>query len=255
MRTVSIPNQKKLVKVYSVSAICLLFLGCAAMPGQPTARATHTEGPTMEEALMERYDGPRARVAVGDFKVKAAGATNDIGDGLREMLITALFNSNRFIVLEREGMKDILLEQDLGSSERVKRKTGARSGRIEGAEIFIYGVVSEFEPESSGGGVGFTIPGLPFKFGGGVKNAHMAIDVRAVDTSTGRVLFATRVEGAASDYRTEVATRIGGGRTTMPIALGTYNNTPMEKAIRVCIDKAVDYLCTKTPKKYYRHKE
>ena len=103
--------------------------------------------------------------------------------------------------------------------------------------------------------MGFTIPGLPFKFGGGVKNAHMAIDVRAVDTSTGRVLFATRVEGAASDYRTEVATRIGGGRTTMPIALGTYNNTPMEKAIRVCIDKAVDYLCTKTPKKYYRHKE
>jgi curli biogenesis system outer membrane secretion channel CsgG len=238
-----------------------LFFGCATTdtfaptaPGQPTARVTHGTGPSIQEAQMERYDGPKARIAVGDFQVKAAGATTEIGDGLREMLLTSLFNTNRFIVLERQAIQDVMLEQDLGASGRVKRPTAAPIGQIEGAELLVYGVVSEFKSDASGGGIGISMPNLPLRIGGGMKNAQMAIDLRVVDTATSRILFATRVEGKASDFQAGIGTQFGGGRTTMPISLGAYQNTPMEKAIRVCIDNAIAFLCTKTPAQYFHSK-
>ena len=231
-------------------ASCLLYLGCAT-PGEPTAKVTHTGGPSIQEAQMERYDGPRARVAVGDFQVKAAGATVEIGDGLREMLLTALFDSNRFIVLERQAIQGVLLEQDLGASGAVRPSTAAPTGLLEGAELLVYGVVSEFKMGSSGLGLGLGMPGLPFTLGGGASNSHMAIDLRVVDTATGRIVSAARVEGKTTDYSTRVGTMIGGGRTTMPVSLGAYKNTPMEKAIRVCIDKAIEHVCSKTPAQYF----
>lgn len=231
---------------------CLLCFGCAT-PGRPAARVVHDSGPSVQEAQMETYDGPKARIAVGDFQVKAAGATMEIGDGLREMLLTALFNTNRFIVLERQVIQDVMLEQDLGASGRVKKATAAPIGQIEGTELLVYGVVSEFKSGASGMGISIGMPNVPLSLGGGMKNAHMAIDLRVVETATGRIVFATRVEGKASDFSTSIGTQFGGGRSTMPVSLGSYNNTPMEKAIRVCINRAVEHLCTKTPAQYFHY--
>jgi len=242
---------KKLLSLFILMA-CLLYFGCAG-PGHPTARVTQGSGPSIQEAQMERYDGPKARIAVGDFQVKAAGATVGIGDGLREMLLTSLFNTNRFIVLERQAIQDVMLEQDLGASGRVKRGTAAPIGQLEGAELLVYGVVSEFKGDASGMGISIGMPNIPLTLGGGMKNAQMAIDLRVVETGTGRIVFATRVEGKASDFSSSIGTQLGGGRTTMPVTLGSFNNTPMEKAIRVCIDKAVQFLCTKTPAQYFHY--
>jgi curli biogenesis system outer membrane secretion channel CsgG len=236
-----------------VAAISLVLAGCASPPGQPIAEVTQTQGPSIAEARAVPYSGSKARIAVGDFQVKAGGgATAVIGDGMREMLVTALFNSNRFIVLERQAMKDILLEQDLGSSRRVVKETAAPIGRLEGVELMAYGVVSEFAMGASGVGLNIGLPNVPLQFGGGAKNAHVAIDLRLVDTATGRILFATRVQGKATDYSTSVGTTFGQGRTVMPVTLKTFQNTPMEKAIRVCIDQAVGYLCTQTPASYFQ---
>jgi curli biogenesis system outer membrane secretion channel CsgG len=239
--------RKGIMSLFFVGS-CLLYFGCG-----PTATVTHGSGPSIQEAQMEAYNGPKARIAVGDFQVKAAGATVEIGDGLREMLLTSLFESNRFIVLERQDIQNVMLEQDLGASGRVKRDTAAPIGKLEGAELLVYGVVSEFKSGASGMGIGIGMPGIPLTLGGGTKNAQMAIDLRVVETGTGRIVFATRVEGKASDFSTSIGTQIGGGRTTMPVTLGSYKNTSMENAIRVCIDKAVQFLCTKTPAQYFHY--
>jgi curli biogenesis system outer membrane secretion channel CsgG len=97
------------------------------------------------------------------------------------------------------------------------------------------------------------MPEVPFSMGGLQKEANTAIDLRVLDTATRRILCATRVQGKASDFHGSVGTVIGGGRTAMPISLGAYQNTPMEKAIRVCIDRAIDYLCSRTPGQYFHH--
>lgn len=244
---------KALQHLTILSTLLFIMSGCIGSGGGPvTTEATHSEGRDVYEAQREDYHGPKVNVAVGDFQVKAAGASNSIGDGLREMLMTALFDSNHFIVLDRQAMKDIILEQDLSSSRRAQQGTGASRGKIEGAEIYLYGVVSEFEADSGGMGLSLFSGRLPLSLGGGTKNAHMAIDLRATDTSTGRVLFATRVAGETTDYNVNVGTSIGGGSGKLPVSLGKYSNTPMEKAIRACIDKAVQQLVAKTPKQYYK---
>ena len=81
----------------------------------------------------------------------------------------------------------------------------------------------------------------------------MAIDLRVVDAKTSRILLATAIEGQATDVNLGGALggAIGGG--ALGGALGGWKNTPTEKALRVCIQKAVDFLVSRTPAEYYRY--
>ena len=73
-----------------------------------------------------------------------------IGDGMADMLTTALVNSGRYIVLERESLDTVLTEQDLGASGRIRSDTAAAIGEIEGAELLIVAAVTEFDGNSGG---------------------------------------------------------------------------------------------------------
>jgi curli biogenesis system outer membrane secretion channel CsgG len=122
----------------------------------PKATVTTPGGKSIDEAQQEAYDGPKARIAVSQFKDKTGKGwwTGAIGDGMADMLSTALFHSNRYIVLERQQVGDVLREQDLGGAGRIKKGTEAPIGEIEGAELLITGAVTEFEGAASGGGGG-----------------------------------------------------------------------------------------------------
>ena len=122
----------------------------------PKATVTTPGGKSIDEAQQEAYDGPKARIAVSQFKDKTGKGwwTGAIGDGMADMLSTALFHSNRYIVLERQQVGDVLREQDLGAAGRIKKGTEAPIGEIEGAELLITGAVTEFEGAASGGGGG-----------------------------------------------------------------------------------------------------
>jgi curli biogenesis system outer membrane secretion channel CsgG len=80
----------------------------------------------------------------------------------------------------------------------------------------------------------------------------MALDLRIIDASTSEVLASTRVQGQASDVSGTFmmgfmgSWALGGG-------LGAYANTPMEKAIRICIIEAVRYIAQTIPANYYRY--
>jgi curli biogenesis system outer membrane secretion channel CsgG len=227
----------------------------------PKATVTNPEGKSIEEAQQEAYDGPKARVAVNRFTDKTGKGwwTGAIGDGMADMLATALFHSNRYIVLERQTLGDVLKEQDLATAGRIKKGTEAPIGEIEGAELLITGAVTEFEGNQSGvgggiGGIGGTAGRILGGIAGGIKNAHMAIDVRVVDTKTSRIVAATSVEGKATDFALGGALAGAGGGGALGGALGGWSKTPTEKALRICIQEAVKFIASKTPQTYYRHK-
>lgn len=240
-----------------ISVVMTWFLTSCA----PTAKVTSTGGPSIAEAQAERYDGPKARLAVGEFRDKTAkgeGATGwfsmfgvhfkEIGDGMRDMLTTALFNTNRFIVLEREQLDEVIKEQDLAAAGRVKKGTEAPMGEIYGADLIITASVTEFEGGARGVGGGTRVLGVTM--GGAMKKAHIAIDLRIIDAKTSQIVAATTVEGSATSFGAAGATTIGGN---LPVALGGFSKTPTEKAIRVCIQNAVDYIVSRTPNEYYRY--
>ena len=226
----------------------------------PKATVTTPGGKSIEEAQQEAYDGPKARIAVSQFKDKTGKGwwTGAIGDGMADMLSTALFHSNRYIVLERQQVGDVLREQDLGAAGRIKKGTEAAIGEIEGAELLITGAVTEFEGAASGvgggiGGVGGTAGRILGGIAGGLKKAHMAIDVRVIDTRTSRIVAATSVEGEATDFALGGALAGAGGGGALGGALGGWSKTPTEKALRVCIQEAVKFVVAKTPASYYHY--
>jgi len=153
---------------FIVTAFAVMFAGCGPIgeaiqnPGRPTAETASVSKPSIDEVQLEPYDGPKARVAVyrfGDKSAKGGGGYSarvgwysaEIGNGMADMMNDALIQSNRFIVLDRQSLEDVLIEQDLGSSGRIRPETKANIGEIEGAELLIKGAVTEFEPGASGG--------------------------------------------------------------------------------------------------------
>lgn len=231
-----------------ISTLTFVTMMFALTNCAPTATVTKgTAAPTMSQAQSAPPTGAQKRVAVMKFSDKTAKGWRGVGEGMSEMLASALFESGRFIVLERQAVRDVIQEQDLGASGRVKKETAAPIGEIEGAEILIYGAVTEFEPDQAGIGGGTYIPGLKTGVIGGVKRSHVAIDLRIVDAKTSRIVATTTVTGKATDVGAGIGTQIGGGKTRMPVALGGWSKTPMEQAIRACIDQAVNFISSKAP--------
>jgi curli biogenesis system outer membrane secretion channel CsgG len=231
------------------AAALVAAAAASCAPVQPTATVTSGGGPGIAEAQSIPYNGPKARIAVSRFADKSAKGYGGIGEGMADMLTTALFNSNRFIVLERGELGEVLQEQDLAASGRVKRGTEAPVGEIEGAELLVVGAITEFEPNAGGAGGGLLVPG--FGVGLGVQTAHIAIDIRIIDAKTSRILAAHSVEGRAQDVG-----GLGGvaaAHTPLAVGFGAFAKTPMEKAIRVCLQTAVNFIAQQTPAQYYHY--
>lgn len=234
-------------------AVLTIVFGCAS--SQTTATVTSSGGPGIQQAQMEPYDGPKARVAVTKFVNKSASGHRELGQGMADMMTSAMFHSNRFIMLDRTDIGDVMEEQDLGASGRVKEKTAAPIGELEGAELLVSGAVTAFKADAGGGfgGVGVPLGGGAFMgIGAGAKKAYMAIDVKVTDARTGRIVAMATVEGNSTDWYGGFGGVIGG--VPVPFLLAGYENTPMEKAIRVCIVKAVDYIASQTPANYFHVK-
>lgn len=193
-----------------------------------SARVVSSEGaPTITQSQAVPYDGPKKSIAVKAFTFKAARGGGRVGSGMSDMLTDALFNSGRFIVLERENLKDVLDEQDLGASGRVRHSTAAPEGQLEGAELLVRGSVTQFEPRCSGGSA------IVFS----ASQACIGINLRIMDARTGRIVNATTVEATSVDKRVGFVSR-----TELPVGLGMYKGTPMEKAIRNAIQTAVNHI-------------
>lgn len=243
------------VSAVLLSSVAWTMVGCELPAGNANVRGGG--GPSIAAAQSEAYNGPKARIAIADFEDKVGGGDRGFwqpayGTGLRDMLTTELFQTNRFIVLEREQLQAVLAEQDLGASGRMKRSTAAPIGELEGAEILVKAAVTGFQPGTSGGGgnVGnlFGKAGnMIDNIGGSFSRATIAMDLRLIDTRTGRILSATSVEGSA----TSVGGNTSGSLLGRTGALSGFAKTPMERAMRECMSKAVAYVASQTPPNYY----
>ncbi len=223
----------------------LLLLTCALATAR--VRAQDGTGDTAPD---------RARIAIS--MSCDAGGCNDVVSGLNDMLTTTLVRTHRFVVLERGGgLSDAAHEVDLGESSYANRRKVVKKGGMMGAEVLVRAAITAFEPNASGTrGTGLAVPsGIPV-LGGmhfGSSDAYIAMDMRLIDVRTGEVIDATRVEGKASSFSVG---GLGGG-TIGKIGLGggldVYRNTPMEKAIAVLLDEAVQKLTDRIPARYFRH--
>ena len=242
-----------------VAVLAIALAGCAELL-EPQARVTSGQNsPTIDQAQAIPYNGPRARIAVSNFENKTGRGWQGVGNGMADMLATELVNTNRYIVLERQGLGAVTQEQDLARRGRIQQGTGAPTGQIEGAELLVMGALTGFEPNQQGGAIG--IGGGRFhrrhgSLGGiglGLSQSYVALDLRVVDARTSRIVAATTVTGRATDIAGMIGVGGYGRRSVLGGGLSAFHNTPMEKAVRVCLVEAVRFVISKTPANYYHY--
>ncbi len=184
--------------------------------------------PSYEELLKERYKGPKARLAILKFTDSARDReASQVGDGITEMLRSALLATNRYIVHTRKPLSDTFRNQDPVDSSRIKKE--------EEIDLLIDGVVKEFKPGVAGAG----------DKTGGTSNVTLMITV--TDPRTNKVLNTRRIRGEAADSES-----IGKTGIRLPEAFKDFSRTPMEKAIDIAIEQSASFIVAKTPSDSYR---
>jgi len=177
-------------------------------------------------------------LGVAEFRNETSAAWwyGGVGDDLAGMLTNELVGTGKFKVVERSKLGPVLEEQNLADAGRVSKKTGAKIGKLTGAEYLVFATVSAFEENTSGTGGGLSFRGI--SVGGKKEDAYMSVDLRVVNTTTGEIEFVRSIEARASSKGLAVGVYRGGFGGN----LGKYEKTPTGKAIRACIIEITEYL-------------
>lgn len=236
--------------VFSIALAAPFLMACAS--GGVT-----TGEEIQEEMDLPPYDGPKATVAVGPCQDKSGGAANftvgegdeqieysftrEVGQGMADMFVTGLLNTDRFRVLETGALEALEQEQDLQGEDA--------QDQMGGADLLVTCAVTSVEPNAggAGGAIVNTALGILGGGGGGIKQAEVELDIRLVDVKTREILTSFAANGTATDAG--VVGIFAGGSTAA--GLGGYSNTPIEGAVKKAILKASEHLALNTPEEYF----
>ncbi|MBI2424995.1 MAG: hypothetical protein HYV27_19365 [Candidatus Hydrogenedentes bacterium] len=136
-------------------------------------------------AASSAWCADRATVGILPFS-NPAGVNSAVGNSLADMMTTSLVKTGKFDIIERMELQKVFDEQALGASGAVDAKTAAQIGKNKGADYILIGVVTQAGESEGGGGIG----GLTLSR----KRFLLAVDVRFVDTTTGKVMFGEAFE-------------------------------------------------------------
>ena len=188
------------------------------------------------------YLGPKHVIAVLPFaiKVRDVDGADQLGEGLTEMLVTELVRSDRYLVVEREAIADIVKEQEMGMSGLVQQATAPKVGQMAGAQYMIRGAVTEFNDAAGGGGLTLGFKGG--KVGGGTRSAYLGVDVRIVDNSSGQVFASYNTSAKARSARGKVGTNFTHLGDQFQIGTSGYFSQALGIAARKAIQQVVRFI-------------
>jgi len=175
--------------------------------------------------------GPKKRVAISKFVNKTAYGKGRLGTSASDKLSTHLVKSNAFIVIEREELGKVMGEQALGMSGAVSSTTAAKAGNLLGAQALIVGSISEFGYTKTGQDAGI--------FKSKKQTVRAVVDIRAIDTTTGMIVFA---EQGIGEVDKETSQFLGFGSKS------GYDETLNGKALNAAIVKVMSNLVTNLDK-------
>jgi curli biogenesis system outer membrane secretion channel CsgG len=202
-----------------------------------SANKTKTENDSVDSRMPE-YHGVKHALGVLNFDNQAGYFSEwNLGENLRLMLESALYDSGRFVIVERAELGAVLNEQDLQASGRsAQADTVAQTGKIRSARYLATGAITEASYENSGEAGGINIKG--FRIGGSSEKADIVAVVKIIDTTSGEVIASKRVRGEAGKTALNVRYtdyNLGGN-------LGAFAKTPLGEAAQDVINAAVEFI-------------
>lgn len=233
--------------------------GCTARPQPVSVPAAPLPQPSPP-----MWVGERAKVVVMGFgnkvsldaRTKRAVADAVLGNSMKQHLVTGLHQTEQFAVLHQRGAKHTLTGQDFTAGGEIKRKAIEQIGSLDGAEFLIAGEVKVYQPSltsldagidadpffasarMSGHGVAPEARTKAFASLPALSHDRIAISVRLINAANGKTIGLTTVEGTPQEFG-----RPGGGFFDEKLIRTSGSlHTPMQKALRVCTMKAVNWI-------------
>ncbi len=243
MKTAPFPRVLRFVAVGLTAILPLLAAPFSSAADKKKKSKDEPPPDTVLAAPVKVLPGPKRVVAVGKFDCLGSFRQNfgdwDIGGGMAAMLASALSESDQFIVLERAYLSQVLSEQELKGQKAVLETTGPALGQVTGAQLLVYGAVTEFGAENSGGGFSIGFAGLP----GGLKaglgpqftKGKVSMDVRIVDTTTGRIVSNYKVQEKLKGTSWDLSF----GKDKVTMGNNFFKKTPLGEACRRAITQVV----------------
>jgi curli biogenesis system outer membrane secretion channel CsgG len=231
-----------------------------AAPAPAPAPAAYTP-PAPVPMTAAVVNAMKKRVIVDEFDYSAVmtnvaavfGTNQNIGKGIRAMLTNRLGQQQKVVIVERAKINSLMLEQDRNASNRVKQGSGAKIGRISGADALLAGDITIFGRDDkrkhvSGGGL----------FGAGVgaiaasrssDKAVVAIAYRVVDAETSEVVATGEARGESVRKSSALgaiggAFGVGGAGAEFDMTSSNFAQTIIGEATQDCVNKLADILDT-----------
>ncbi|QOY51390.1 CsgG/HfaB family protein [Candidatus Sulfurimonas baltica] len=207
-------------KLFIFFGLTLIFTGCATMQHTKTHETPTSEIPEVSKSIKEKKadepSGLKRKVAIGRFSNETRygqsffiDENNDrIGKQAMDILSSKLFETGKFIMLERADLSKIQKELEMEGSSSLKNS----------ADYLILGSITEFgRKEVSDVGIFSRVK---------KQEAFAKVHIRIVDVSTGQIIYSE--EGKGSAY-SEAGSIMGVG------AKSAYDGQLNDKAIDAAI--------------------
>jgi len=151
-------------------------------------------------------------------------------NAIDEKLASKLFDTGRFIVLEREAMEPLLQEKAIKEDN-----TGqSQKGKIIPAQALIRAKLTDFSIARRGSGIGVNVGSIG-RIGGNVTQAQAAVNLTIFDVDTSALMATADASGKAqsTSFKLQSGARFGFAD------FSTFENSPLGDAMNKALDATV----------------
>ena len=229
-------------RIASLAIATSLLCGCATLEKtqvqQSNAAGTVISATQTEQVLNTK--SLKRKVAIGRFSYESKygqnffidAENNPIGKQAMDILSAKLFETDRFIMLERADLIQIEKELALGGQEALKNA----------ADFIIVGSITEFgRKEVSDVGIFSRVK---------KQQAHAAVNIRIIDVATGQIIYSEQGKGIAYS---EAGTVLGIGSKAGYD--GTLNDKVLDAAITNLASNIIENMLDKPWRSYILSQE
>ena len=239
-----------MIKTFFTLSLLAVLVGCASTP-IPPAKTEATLTPRTSTYLdLKRLPEPKGKIIAsvysfrdqsGQYKsAPSSSFSTAVTQGATALLSKAMYDSNWFITLEREGLSNLLNERKIirAAQEHKGASSQAELPALLSSNILLEGSIVGYDSNVRTGGAGVRYLGV----GSDEKYVEdmVTINLRTVDTRTGRVL--TNV----MTTKTILSIQINSGvykfieyKELLEAEAGITRNEPKQLCVQAAIEAAV----------------
>lgn len=235
------------MKLKTVASIALAIAAMSAS-AQNTPIALSTCDKPMASIMVGKLackagncSNPSAGSAGGLAALLMAGGSNvaAIGDGIKDMMTTALQESGCFDVMERETMDEIEAELSR-AGKTVKTKQ---------ADYMVSGAVTQIDMQKDTTSIGWGMIPIIGSVGTTKNSASVSLDLRLVDVNAAQIVGTKKIS-ASTESRDWGVNGLGiGGGVGFGGGFSSLKGTNLEAVVRDAVYQSVNYLSDEIKRK------